>query len=641
MANFSWVTAAGPLLTNPVSIGEQVLAALVATSEAEPQFSIIAGSLPGGLSLINQANYTGLIFGKVTSNYVITTSTFVVRAYSSLFGVSIDRSFSLTVLPIGAPIWPYGTQNVLLAGPNVDKTFNNFEYVNKTLNATPPANAPDTYKITYSLSTDSGKLPTGLKLSSTGTLRGIINTPITSNPLGNDRYNFKVLASNGYTAASQTFAMTVTYYNSSYQTPIFLNDPNLGLYQAESNQIIPIAFYNPDPAYGSIVYEQTNGSLPPGMNLDTTSGFIYGVISNQQNYLTTYKFEIFATKYNVFEQFASTATQNFNINIIKNNFDSISWITPSNLGNIHSYTPSTFKVVATHTETKYGLSYFSIGDNFPNGLALDPGGDIIGATTSTGTFTVTIIATTGTIYDTQSWNNLTNTGNYPVAFAVKSFDINIISDTLQYTNIYVKPFLSIEQRLAYQQFVKNTDIFEEQYIYRPEDSNFGVNSEFKMYIQYGIQQLPSATDYQTVFLNNPLLPQEKIFYINTTATVVTAMDPSGIPLYDVVYINVTDYNLQRTVLDEIQTQFTSLNNYQLDINSAFLPKWQQTIGEKFIYGIVLCYAIPGKGLQIINNLTRYEQILGHFNFSKIIFAIDRFVIEKTLGSSSSSYLMLP
>jgi hypothetical protein len=641
MANFSWVTAAGPLLTNPVLIGEQVSAALVATSEAEPQFSVIAGSLPVGLSLINQANHTGLIFGKVTGNYDITTSTFVVRAYSSLFGVSIDRSFSITVLPIGAPIWPYGTQNVLLAGPNVDKTFNDFEYVNKTLIAAPPANAPDTYKITYSLSTDSGKLPTGLKLSSTGTLRGIINNPITSNTLGNDSYNFKVLASNGYTATSQTFVMTVTYHNSSYQSPIFLSDPNLGLYQAESNQIIPIAFYNPDPAYGSIVYEQTSGSLPPGMNLDTTSGFIYGVISTQQNYLTTYKFGIFATKYNTFDQYASTATQNFNINIIKNNFDSISWITPANLGNIHSYVPSTVKVVATHTETKYGLSYFSVGDKFPNGLALDPGGDIIGSTNSTGTFTVTLIATTGTIYDTQSWNNLTNIGNYPVAFAVKSFDINIISDTLQYTNIYVKPFLSIEQRLTYQQFVKNTDIFEEQYIYRPEDPNFGVNSEFKMYIQYGIQQLPYATDYQTVFLNNPLLPQEKIFYINTTATVVTAMDSSGISLYDVVYMNVTDYNLQRTVLDKIQTQFTSLYNYQININSAFLPRWQATIGKEFIYGIVLCYAIPGKGAQIIKNLKQYEQTLGHFNFNKIIFAIDRFIIEKTLSSTSSSYLMLP
>jgi hypothetical protein len=641
MANFSWVTAAGPLLANPALIGDQISAALVATSEAEPKFSIIAGSLPAGVYLINQANHTGLIFGKITSNYVITTSTFVVRAYSSLFDKSIDRSFSITVLPIGAPIWSYGTQNVLLAGPNIDKTFNNFEYINKTLIATPPANALDTYKIIYSLSTDSGKLPTGLKLSSTGTLRGIINNPITSNTLGSDSYNFKVLASNGYSSSSQTFVMTVTYYNSAYQAPIFLNDSNLGLYQAESKQIIPVVFYNPDPAYGSIVYEQASGSLPPGMNLDTTSGFIYGVISTQQNYLTTYKFSIFATKYDVFDDFTSTATQNFNISIIKNNFDSISWVTPSNLGNIYSYVPSTFKVVATHTETKYDLSYFSVGNNFPSGLTLDPSGDIIGATDSTGTFTVAIVATTGTIYDAQSWNNLKNTENYPVAFAVKSFNINVVSNTLQYTNIYIKPFLSIEQRLAYQQFVKNTDIFEEQYIYRPEDPNFGVNSEFKMYIQYGIQQLPSATDYQTVFLSNPLLPQEKIFYINTTATVVTAMDSLGVELYDAVYMNVIDYNLKRTVLDKMQTRFTSLLNYQIDINSTFLPRWQDTIEGKFIYGIILCYAIPGKGKQIINNLKQYRKTLGYFNFNKVVFAIDRLVIEKTLSSTSSSYLMLP
>jgi hypothetical protein len=641
MANFSWVTAAGPLLTNPISVGDQISAAIVATPEATPSFSIIAGSLPSGLSLINQANYTGLIFGKVTNNYVITTSTFVVRAYSPLFNISIDRSFSITVLPIGAPVWPYGTRDVYLVGPNVNNTFNDFEYVNIPLVANPPTNAPSTYKITYNLTTNSGKLPTGLRLLNTGTLRGLIYNPITSNTTASDTYSFNVAASNGYLSTSQSFIMTVTYVNSNFQAPVFLGNPNLGTYRADSNRIISVGFYNPVPAYGSIVYEQINGSLPYGMNLDTTSGFIYGVLPIQENYLSKYQFEISATKFDAYDLFTTVATQNFSMNVITNNFDTISWVTPSNLGTIHTNVPSNFKVLATHTETIYGLSYFSIGNNFPDGLTLDTSGDILGATSSTGTFTVTIIATTGTVYNSQSWAELTATDNYPVAFSIKSFNINVVTDNLQYTNIYAKPFLTITERLRYQQFVKNTDIFENQYIYRPEDPNFGINSEFKMYIQYGIQRLPSVTDYQSVFLSKPLSNQEKTFYISTTATVVTAVDSVGNPIYDVVYVNVMDYNLKRTVLDKIQNQFLSLLNFKISVSTAFLPSWQSTKGSNFIYGIVLCYAIPGKGEQIINNLKKYAHNLGYFDFGKIIFNIDRFIIEQTISSTSSSYLMLP
>jgi hypothetical protein len=638
MENFAWITAAGPLIANPVPVGGIVSAGLEATPNAMPYFSVIVGSLPDGLSLINQDNHRGLIFGRVRNNYNITTSTFVIRAYSLLFNNSIDRTFSITVSPIGAPIWPYGEY---LSGPNVDKTFNDFEYVNLQLTAFPPPDAPSAYNITYSLTTDSGRLPAGLTLSNSGMLSGIISIPITSIISAKVSYGFTVLASNGYSSTPQSCVMTVDCATTSGPAPVFLGDPNLGIYRANSNQIISISFYNPIPSFGSITYEKNSGSLPPGMNLDTTSGFIYGVIPPQQNYLTTYNFGIKATKYNAFSEFTNITNQNFNISIIKDNFDTISWATTATLGTMHAQVPSTFKVIATHTETMYGLSYFSVGNNFPDGLILDPTGDILGATTSTGTFAVTIVATTGTAYDTQSWNNLENAKNYPVAFALKTFNFNVVADPLQYTNIYVRPFLSVSQRLAYQQFTKNTDIFEDQYLYRPEDPNFGVNLEFKIYVQYGIQQLLSFADYQGVFLNNPIANQEKILYIDSVASVAAAMDPAGAPLYDVVYMKVQDYNRGRLFLDSIQTRFASLLNYQINTNPAFLPSWQTVSGSTFIYGVVLCYAIPGKGSLIVNNLKQYAQTLDHFNFSKINFTMDRLVIEQTLTSTSSSYLMLP
>jgi len=626
MELFSWLTNSGPLVP-PVAVGTFVSISLVTTPGSNPVFSILSGNLPEGLILDS-----GIIYGTPKAKTTSYTSTFVIRATS--LNQSSDRSFSITVLPFDKPIWPYPNTVVYLEGPNIDKTFPDFSYVNEQLLAVPQG----PYDITYRLTDDSGKLPPGLTLSSTGTLSGIINDPIKFNIKFNDTYVFSVIALSdnmAHIGSTQTFAMTLTYVNVA-NTPIFIDNQNLGTYRAETKEIIPIQTYNPVPSAGSLVYSQIGGSLPQGLNVDTTAGAIYGFISTQTEYLKNYEFIIAATKNNIYQNIISTATQNYEISIIKNNHDIIEWITDSNLGTIHTSVPSILNIVATHTETVHNLQYYSVGNNFPNGLILKTNGEIHGSTTNTGTYTVTIVATTGTAYTKQTWDIVASSKIYPVAFNIKNFNINVIKSSLEYTNIYVRPFLSIDQRLAYQQFIDNTDIFENQYIYRPTDLNFGVQKEFKMYMYYGLQKLTSIADYQSVFLNDPILNNQKNLHVGDPR-IITAIDSLGQEIYDVVYLNVVDAFQRKSILDKIRIKFSSL---LADEDPVFLPIWQKNSSE-FIYGVVLCYTNPKKGIFIINNIKKYLKSVGHLDFHKINFTLDRFIIEQTLSSTSSSYLILP
>jgi len=636
--NFNWITTGGSLFS-AVKGGSFVTANLETTANTKPKFSIISGSLPKGLTLTNTDQFSGYISGFAISDSKAVTYTFVVRAVSIYYRLPIDRTFSITVLPYDPPVWSYLGDLTYLQGPNVDGSFDDLGYVSQQLIAVAPAGASSSYNITYSLSTNSGRLPTGLKLSSTGTLNGVINLPLNVQTAASNTYTFTVVASSSGVSTSRSFVMLIRYYNSFRQPPVFLINPNLGSYRTNSIATIPVTAYDPYPSYGSVVYALTDGILPNGLNVDTTSGVVTGIIPLDNFYLRQYQFRISATKFNIFEGFSTASTQIFNMTVLQNNYNSITWTTPSNLGTLPASIPCRLRLVATHTETAYNLMYYS-NSQFPDGLKLDSNGDIVGIPTSVGTYNIVAVATTATIYNSQDWSYYASIGNYPSLCAISTFVVNVVANPLQYTNIYARVFLPVSSRLQIRQILNNTDIFKTKYIYRSTDPNFGIVSDLKMYVQYGIQQLSSSIDYQSTFLANPLSNYEKVFYVGT-ATAVTIYDSSKIALYDVVYLKVSDSNQGTDILNKIQLKFLSLLDGQIDTNSLFLPPWQQTENSSFIYGIVLCYAIPGKGSVIINNLKKYSQILGNFDFSTINFTIDRFIIEKTLSSNAESYLMLP
>ena len=159
----TWITPAGSLglLTERISIDLTLQATTNLT--ATVAYSLIAGSLPRGLKLIN-----GAIKGSPTEVKVYTESRFVIRASD---GVDIeDRTFKLAVDGSDKPIWL--TAEGFL---NVGEAEAYFVLDNAPVNFQLEARDPDLIAggtLEYYLMPNGGLLPPGLSLSKSGLISG-------------------------------------------------------------------------------------------------------------------------------------------------------------------------------------------------------------------------------------------------------------------------------------------------------------------------------------------------------------------------------------------------------------------------------------------------------------------------------------
>ena len=159
----TWITSAGSLglLTERISIDISLQATTNLT--ATITYSLIAGSLPRGLKLIN-----GAIKGSPTEVKVYTESRFVIRASD---GVDIeDRTFKLAVDGSDRPIWL--TAEGFL---NVGEAEAYFVLDNAPVDFQLEARDPDLIAggtLEYYLMPNGGLLPPGLSLSKSGLISG-------------------------------------------------------------------------------------------------------------------------------------------------------------------------------------------------------------------------------------------------------------------------------------------------------------------------------------------------------------------------------------------------------------------------------------------------------------------------------------
>jgi hypothetical protein len=159
----TWITPAGSLglLTERISIDLTLQATTNLT--ASVTYSLIAGSLPRGLKLIN-----GAVKGSPTEVKVYTESRFVIRASD---GVDIeDRTFNLAVDGSDRPIWL--TQEGFL---NVGEAEAYFVLDNAPVDFQLEARDSDLIAggtLEYYLMPNGGVLPPGLSLSKSGVISG-------------------------------------------------------------------------------------------------------------------------------------------------------------------------------------------------------------------------------------------------------------------------------------------------------------------------------------------------------------------------------------------------------------------------------------------------------------------------------------
>jgi len=698
----TWATTAGFLITAT----ELVVASVpVVANGTNVSYKLISGNLPTGMSV----STTGTISGIPEAVLQKTNYKFVIRATSTQ-GVS-DRSFSIDVTGAQEPTWStasgytstldYNTSTAYLKlGPSGERFTLNRQWVNYQLLATPTL-APNSTEIRFFIPENGGELPPGMLLNQEGVLSGFLTDSLIfdgseSDTGGYDEeaydgytydhgavafdsigvpkiYQFKVTASDGVSAADRLFKILIVSpdmirntdqiqmdlepglitSNTNYLPPLqFINGTDLGVARAENNETFDVSAYNGYPLLGDVTYSITAGDtrlsqMPDFLALDASQGIIYGYIPYQPAYTQNYQLTINATR--TYSTAVVTATNTFTLAIRGAVESSIEWVSPAALGSILAGEPSELAVVAKQINSEYSIKYTQTSGTIPLGLTLERDGSLSGKVSydNTGTFTFGVRAE----------------DVYELSAIEREFTLSVeLYNNKKYTKAWIRPFMTLEKRATFRDFMSDLFTFPQASMYRYFDPNFGVQTEIKMVLEFGIEQ-QNLADYVPALRENFY---RRRFYFGDLKVAV-AKTSTGTAIYEVVYVDIIDNMKQLNIGTNLgsvsRTLYTNNNiyypssvdnmRYQLEhltlndtdfitTDEYNMPLFMRTAQAEdyrpagYMHVLPLCYVLPGEGQKIISRIK-----LSSFDFKQFDMDIDRLILDNTLDNSTAKYLLFP
>ena len=228
------------------------------------------------------------------------------------------------------------------------------------------------------------------------------------------------------------------------------------------------------------------------------------------------------------------------------NFD-ISWKTNPLLPSIQANRISTLRVEAESVYENANLVYTLVNGSLPPGLSLTEKGEIVGKIQQFGVPGVpglTLFDNITTTID-KGLTRFDSIWKFTVAvkdkfnpkIAVREFILNILDpDNKLYSNLYMQPLLVKQQRNTFNEFVNNANVFTPKYIYRPSDSNFGVQKNLRTLAYAGIETKALANYVGAIAKNH----KKKKYLFGDVETAVAKQRGSNDVVYEVVYVNLID-----------------------------------------------------------------------------------------------------
>lgn len=693
----NWITTAGFLVTATELVSVSLA---VQASGGDVTYKKISGNLPTGISV----STSGTIFGIPGAVLNTTEYNFVIRA-SNNSGIS-DRSFRIDVQGSQDPIWntstgyfntfDYNTSTAYLPlEPKGQRFALDKQWVYYQFQASANS-APTGTKIRYFIPENGGELPPGLYLNQDGILSGFLSDDLVFDGTESDTggydeeiydgfsydhgitaldsvgvpkiYQFRVSATDGVRSKDRFFKILVVSpemirnperiqmalepglftTNSNYLPPLqFINGNDLGRARAENNETFDISAYNAYPLLGSVRYEIIEGTerstqLPNFLKLDSSAGVIYGYIPYQPAYTENYEFTV-----NAIRTYGGTSTitvNTFTLAIQGEIENSIEWISTSTLGVIYQGRPSELAVSAKRINSDYDIKYRLTNGVLPDGLTLERDGSISGSAE---------YGTTGTYVFSVRAEDVAELSAIDRTFTLEVKDYN----GKKYTKIWTRPFLELEKRNQFRDFMTDTFVFPQDFMYRYFDPNFGVQTEIKLILEFGIER-QNLIDY------TPALREcfyRRKFYFGDIKLAIAKNSQSEI-IYELVYIDIVDpmktnsANVSRVLytnndiyypgsIDNMRYQLEHLvlnNGEIIDTDEFNMPLFMRTAQYDsykpagYMHVMPLCYALPGQGQKIISRIKLKE-----FDFKQFNLDIDRLIIDKTEDNNTAKYLLFP
>lgn len=365
-------------------------------------YSIVGGNLPAGLSLKDDGFIEGIptvrkvfIRGVPTDVVEDVTSRFAVRVKTTT-GQIADRTFTLTVSGQDAPIITSVQQDL---GTHFDGTWFEYQFTATDL---------DNDNLTWSV--NSGKLPNGLTLDpATGIISGYLDVAVNENygdpgwvdtqwdafpwDFGikgiNQNFQFTMAVTDGKDYALMTYKIfifskdimtadmdvvradadnIITADTTNKRMPVLLTRPqDLGVilhdnyfaYKFEGKDFdgdnIDYQLFAGDESgfdllgtgFDSVPFDQGALIRPPGLNLDTETGWFYGYIPAQALLEQEYQIGIRVVKKDYPDTYRSKL-EIFTFTIVGDLGKFVQWTTPTFLGEITNGDVSEFYVEATN-----------------------------------------------------------------------------------------------------------------------------------------------------------------------------------------------------------------------------------------------------------------------------------------------------
>jgi hypothetical protein len=253
--------------------------------------------------------------------------------------------------------------------------------------------------------------------------------------------------------------------------------------------------------------------------------------------------------------------------------------------------------------------------------------------------------------------------------ATKNFTIRTLFQE-PFDNVYLSTFPRPTQRNLVAEILNDEQIVSQQQIYRSEDPNFGIVSNFKILFLAGLK--PVAPDrYIAAMVKNY---QRKVAYMRSFGRAVAKDIVTNLPIYEVIYgvledtdqlapsvIRLRDPNIPKLKANNtrINASYNSIvtadqesirrvypNSFDnmrqvLRDNLEFatkesLPEWMTTLQDDgvtvgYSNAVPLIYVQPGLGIKVLNNLIAAREL-----FDTVPFDVDGLIwdcITPNLGNN--------
>lgn len=599
-------------------------------------YTLIAGELPEGI----QCRRTGLIEGVPKSVASLqgvptevarsVTSKFTVRAFTErvVDGVEVvdrlrDRTFTLTVTGQDVPefVTPAGSLGYYYDGQAVDIQI---EFTDQD---------PDENVFAQ---ISSGQLPPGVSISRTGRLTGVIQPLIGppdtasagydeslydqypydfANRAASRNYQFVVEITDGKQSNLRMFEIfvyakdsmtgdTVDFTGDNTQitgdvTPVripVLITPQGNIGRVRHDNWFAFRFIGEDLDGDSVEYllYPIGNPLPGNLQLDSYTGWLYGYIPDLGVTERTFEFSVRLRKRGTS---VISDPYFFNLEIIGDIENTVTWLTPADLGYINNGAISTLSIVAV-TSSDRTLQYrlkpgtYSINNandssmmdssypgtgvynKLPQGLQLLQDGDIAGRVSfntfalDNGTTTFdknlrTRLIVDETTFDSEFTFTVEAYSSDGAISVFKTFTVRVLRAYNEpYVGLYIKAMPPDQDRQVIEALVNDQTVIPAAYLYRPNDPYFGRSTSIKYMHAYALSAAPYEEYVAALYLNH----YHKTLVLGEIKT-ARAVDANDNVIYEVVYSEIQD-NL--------------VNNQGISVSKAVTLNYPVTVGDQTI-----------------------------------------------------------